>query len=81
MSQTLPDDIEIWRIAVERESVIVTKDEDFAVWRVGSEEQLPTVIWLRVGNTRKAELLNWMESLLPDIVAALDAGERLIEVS
>jgi predicted nuclease of predicted toxin-antitoxin system len=44
------------------------------------QKELPGVMWLRIGNTRKAELLRWFESLLPDAIAALESGEQLIEV-
>jgi len=59
-------------------AVIVTKDEDFAVRRLLSDG--PAVVWLRVGNTRRAALLTRVEAELPAIVAALERGETLIEV-
>ena len=60
-------------------AVIVTKDEDFVVHRVlGSG---PPVVWLRIGNTRRAEVLRRMEANLPAIVSALDRGETLVEIA
>ncbi len=73
-------DAAIWRKPQQDGSVIITKDEDFALWRVSSSESAPVVIWSRVGNTRKAELLRWFEKLLPDAIAAFESGEKLIEV-
>lgn len=73
-------DSDIWHAAAERRAVIITKDEDFALWRVTSSEPRPAVVWVRVGNTRKAELLRWFEPLLSDVIAALESGESLIEV-
>lgn len=72
-------DGEICQYATEHTLVIVTKDEDFSrqAIRPGSMIQ---VVWVRVGNCRKAVLLATFESLLPSIVAALEAGERLIEI-
>ncbi|WP_151445219.1 DUF5615 family PIN-like protein [Halomonas lysinitropha] len=70
----------IWRWAERHGAAIVTKDEDFAIWRNASEERSPTVVWLRINNTRRHELLHWFEPLLPQIVKALDQGEILIEV-
>ena len=43
-------------------AVIVTKDEDFAVRRLLADG--PSVVWLRVGNTRRAVLLDRVESEL-----------------
>jgi len=59
-------------------AVVVTKDEDFAIRRLLSEG--PSVVWLRVGNTRRLALLARVEAELPVIVAALERGETLIEV-
>jgi predicted nuclease of predicted toxin-antitoxin system len=73
-----PDDA-IRDYAVSVGAVIVTKDEDFAVRRllVGG----PAVVWLRVGNTRRAALLKRVEGDLSEIVAALERGETLVEVA
>lgn len=64
--------------AVNVGAVIMTKDEDFAVRRVllGG----PTVVWLRLGNTRRSALLSRIEADLPAIVAALERGETLVEI-
>jgi predicted nuclease of predicted toxin-antitoxin system len=59
-------------------AVIVTKDEDFAIRRLLVEG--PAVVWLRLGNSRRAALLARVEAELPAIVAALERGETLIEL-
>jgi predicted nuclease of predicted toxin-antitoxin system len=59
--------------------VIVTKDEDFAVRRV--LEEGPAVVWVRTGNTRRAELLRRIEFDFSAIVAALERGETLVEIA
>lgn len=74
-------DSAIWRYAREDGAVILTKDEDFAVWRNAADDPMPRVVWLRVGNTRKKELLRWFEPLLPRILSALESGESLVEVT
>ena len=74
------DDRLIWERAADTGAVIVTKDEDFALRRT-LEETGPAVVWLRLGNTRKGALLRWLEPLLPDILAALERGETLVEVA
>ena len=65
--------------AAEIGAVIVTKDEDFAVHRVLHEG--PAVIWVRIGNTRRAELLRRFALELPAIVVALERGETLVELA
>ena len=57
----------------------MTKDEDFAnMAALGGEA--PTVVWVRVGNSRRAALLAWFSPLIDDVVALVKAGNRLIEL-
>jgi predicted nuclease of predicted toxin-antitoxin system len=60
-------------------AVIITKDEDFVVRRVLQEG--PAVVWIRIGNTRKAELLNRVEADFMAVVTALEQGETLVEIA
>jgi predicted nuclease of predicted toxin-antitoxin system len=39
-----------------------------------------SVVWIRIGNTRKAELIRQVEELLPMIIERLEHRETLIEV-
>lgn len=73
-----PDGV-IWNCAVTSGAVIVTKDEDFVQRRVLAKTG-PTVVWLRIGNTRRRTLLTWFESVFPAIVLAIERGETLIEL-
>jgi len=41
----------------------------------------PQVVWIRTGNTRRTALMQWFAELLPSVIAALDRGERVIEIS
>jgi predicted nuclease of predicted toxin-antitoxin system len=61
------------------DAVIVTKDEDFVVRRLLAGG--PPVVWMRMGNTRRAALLARVEADLPAIVAALERGETLVEIA
>jgi predicted nuclease of predicted toxin-antitoxin system len=72
-------DREICKYAGERTLVIVTKDEDFSrqVILPGTTIQ---VVWVRLGNCRKSILLAAFKSLLPSIIAAIESGDRLIEI-
>jgi predicted nuclease of predicted toxin-antitoxin system len=72
-------DGEIWSHADSNGLTIMTKDEDFAD-RVRQSADGPAVVWLRVGNASNRALRQWLTRLLPDIVADLEAGERLVEV-
>lgn len=73
-------DRDIWRYALEQGAVIVTKDEDFADMVAISSREGPAVVWVRVGNTRRAALLAWFEPLIDAIIEMVDSGERLIEL-
>ena len=64
--------------AAESGAVIITKDEDFAVHLLLHEG--PSVVWVRVRNTRRAELLLRFDAELPNIISALERGETLIEL-
>lgn len=70
----------VWELAHRLNAVIVSKDEDFVHLRTLSAEG-PAVVWVRVGNTTRRELLAWFSRLLPEIEQALQAGETLVEVS
>lgn len=50
------DDRTIWRAAAEKAAVIVSKDEDFAIL-AGHFDSGPAVVWLRIGNSSRNELL------------------------
>ena len=69
----------IWDFALQASAAIITKDEDFAQRKVLTEKG-PVVIWIRLPNTRRRELLAWFETVLPDVLSALERGETLIEV-
>ncbi|MEO7294797.1 MAG: DUF5615 family PIN-like protein, partial [Candidatus Limnocylindria bacterium] len=72
-------DADLWRYALDHGAAIVTKDEDFADL-VATGREAPPIVWVRIGNTRRAALIAWFEPLIDQIVAMLDAGDRLIEL-
>ncbi|MFA5984050.1 MAG: DUF5615 family PIN-like protein [Methylococcaceae bacterium] len=69
----------IWAWAKQNNSIIISKDEDFVILHNADEKPLP-LIWVRVGNTRRKELLEWFERLLPVIEEKLASGELLVEL-
>lgn len=73
-------DAAIWDHAWAASAIVVTKDEDFAQRKVLSRTG-PAVVWIRLPNTRRRDLLAWFGTVLPDIVAALEKGETMIEVT
>ncbi len=76
---TAASDQHIWDHAVATGAVIVTKDSDFAD-KLNLRDG-PQVVWIRFGNTRKAELRRRLTPLIPNIIAALERGDRLVEVT
>jgi predicted nuclease of predicted toxin-antitoxin system len=69
----------IYAAATRRRAAVLSKDGDFADL-VRSDPAGAPVIWLRVGNVSNERLWRILEGALPEIRAAVDAGERLIEV-
>jgi predicted nuclease of predicted toxin-antitoxin system len=72
-------DRDIWAYAGQVGAVIVTKDEEFAERRARTGGG-PSIVWIRVGNTSRRELLTWFRFRLAVIVEALERGEPLIEI-
>ena len=72
------DDQVIWEYAKSHDMTIVSKDEDFLLMadRQGSIQ----VVLVRLGNCRKAALLQAFATLLPDLRTLLDDGESVIEI-
>jgi predicted nuclease of predicted toxin-antitoxin system len=77
--ETAPDS-EIWSRAARTGAVIVTKDEDFVALATSSSSG-PRVLWVRLGNSTRRELLAWMDRAWPAIARALDADERVVEIA
>ncbi len=73
------DDRAVWAYAVAAGAVIITKDEDFAIRRARTADG-PAVVWIRVGNVSRRDLLTWFRFRLATIVDALALGESLIEI-
>ena len=68
----ISSDSDIWQYALINNLVIVTKDTDF-YFRFLSAQKSPKIVWLRVGNLRKKELLFFVENIWHQI-------ERLLEM-
>lgn len=73
-------DRRIWTHARSKGAVIVTKDQDFADL-TRRDRRGAAVVWIRIGNTTSRALWRTLEPVLPEILDALERGERLIEVA
>lgn len=56
-----------------------SQDEDFAAL-AAREPSGPQVVWLRVGNISNDALWRAIDPQLDEIVQALNAGERVVEI-
>ena len=74
------DDRTIWQHATENKLVIVTKDEDFQALATRQAHAPPQVVWVRLGNCRKAALLAAFTRVLPVLRDMLMAGDVVIEI-
>lgn len=74
------DDRVIWEYAKAHDMTIATKDEDFQLMADRQGSIPPQVVWVRLGNCRKAALLQAFASLLPDLRTLLDDGGSVIEI-
>ena len=73
------DDSIIWRYARKQNSVIISKDEDFADrWLLGDEGV--ALVWIRMGNCSNRILIAWLAPLWPEVFRRLEQGEQLIEL-
>jgi len=72
-------DREIWQYATSCGFVLISKDEDF-LYLAGSEKERAPLVWIRIGNCRKREMLEVIDRAWDRISEALQAGERVVEV-
>jgi len=83
VGMTKASDAEIWRIAAERDWILVSKDADFAnlhAQRPATDPVRPSVLWVRLGNCRRMELLEAFGRAWSAIVASFETGEALVEL-
>lgn len=74
------DDRTIWQYAKERGLAIISKDEDFQALANRQGSIPPQVVWVRLGNCRKAALLEAFSRILPALRDALAAGDAVVEI-
>jgi len=73
------DDLLIWIRCAGEGRIVISKDEDFVVLaaRIGDSGRL---IWVRLGNCRNVALLASFDRAREALLAAIDAGQRVIEI-
>ena len=62
-----------------RGTVIIGKDEDF-VHRASQPSAAVRLVWIRIANCRKKDLITAIGLVWPRIVACLEAGDRIVEI-
>jgi predicted nuclease of predicted toxin-antitoxin system len=72
-------DREIWAYAKAHGFTVVSKDDDF-FHLATLDPDGPALIWVRLGNCRKAALLATFEAVLPKLIELLQAGQKVVEV-
>ena len=72
-------DRDIWKYAAKHGFAVVTKDADFAAMRAHAAGG-PAVVWLRLGNVSNDKLIEAFMSVLPEVAAAIEAREGIVEV-
>jgi len=72
------DDV-IWQHAARSGATLISKDEDFVAFATGDPTG-PQVVWIRLGNISNDALWRAIDPQLDEIVQALNAGERIVEV-
>lgn len=73
-------DEQIFQAARHAAAIVITKDADFVdlVERLGPP---PHVIWITCGNTSNAVLRGLLRQALPQALALIAEGEKLVEIS
>lgn len=74
------EDGAIWEYAKARGLTIVTKDEDFLALSNRHRTIPPQVVWVRIGNCRKAALLDAFSKIMPALRDRLDSGDAVVEI-
>jgi predicted nuclease of predicted toxin-antitoxin system len=72
-------DREIWKQARDSNACIVTKDEDFVLLQA-LDRAGPAVVWIRIGNAVRTVLMRRLPAVWPEVISAIERGEKIVEV-
>lgn len=75
-------DGEIWRVADERDYILISKDSDFTSLYSKRKSGItrPRLLWVRMRNCRRSVLLHGFERAWPAVMSAFSAGEDFVEL-
>jgi len=73
------EDTPIWRHALENQTILITKDEDFAE-RARQGQPAPVILWMRIGNVSNRALRQRFLPQLPQIIGLIEQGARVLEI-
>jgi predicted nuclease of predicted toxin-antitoxin system len=71
----------IWHQAATTGAVLVSKDEDFVTMRALAGTHAPPIVWVRLGNVTRRALIARLVNDLPNLIAALERGEAIVQLS
>ena len=74
------DDIDIKEYALKNDSVIISKDEDFATYAMDPESKV-NVIWVRTGNCKNNTLISAIIRNLEAAKELIGSGSKLVEIA
>ena len=78
-NMTTAEDAIIWQRAIADKRAVVSKDEDFYYLAIAPASQ-GQLVWVRIGNCRVVALVETFRKNLDQIVSALDARSRVVEI-
>ena len=73
------DDMDVWAYGLRKGAVVISKDGDF-VALAARPGDVGRLLWVRLGNCRNLALLAAFDRLHDNIIAAFDAGQRIVEI-
>ena len=71
-------DVAIWEYATQNDCILISKDDDFVT--MYSVQPSARLLWVRVGNCRRAVLLRIFRDHWQKIAARFECGERFVEL-
>jgi len=72
-------DRQIWQYAKTHDYTIISKDEDFFQLANLPQDNTPALVWVRLGNCRKATLIAAFVKILPNLLEILKT-QKIVEI-
>jgi predicted nuclease of predicted toxin-antitoxin system len=72
-------DAEIWEFAKQHDTIVISKDEDF-VHLANRINDTGRLLWVRIGNCRKAHLLQRFHDSFANAIQSFEEGMRIVEI-